>query len=322
MPLLELKDISFSYKKTEVIKGLSLSVERGEFATLLGESGCGKTTVLRLISGFLNPNQGKILINGEEQNGILPNRRKIGMVFQDYALFPHLTVEQNLFYGLKLKKSFRAERNKNTELVMQTAENLGLTHLLSRFPGELSGGQQQRVALGRSLVLEPELLLMDEPLSSLDTNLRIKVREELKEIQQKLKITTVYVTHDQEEALTLSDRIAVMNGGKIIQYDTPQKIYFEPKDEFTADFAGRANILHENDRKILVRPEWINIIDGLDGDITGTIISSSFFGDRFRYKIRLTDGQKITAYANSLETELPAGRKVSVAYRHQHELMD
>ena len=244
------------------------------------------------------------------------------MVFQDYALFPHLTVEQNLFYGLKLKKSFRAERNKNTELVMQTAENLGLTHLLSRFPGELSGGQQQRVALGRSLVLEPELLLMDEPLSSLDTNLRIKVREELKEIQQKLKITTVYVTHDQEEALTLSDRIAVMNGGKIIQYDTPQKIYFEPKDEFTADFAGRANILHENDRKILVRPEWINIIDGLDGDITGTIISSSFFGDRFRYKIRLTDGQKITAYANSLETELPAGRKVSVAYRHQHELMD
>lgn len=320
MPQLELKNIDFSYKDTKVIDNFNLTVERGEFATLLGESGCGKTTILRLISGFLNPSQGSIYIRGEEQNGILPNRRKIGMVFQDYALFPHLTVEQNLFYGLKLKKDFRSQKKQSTELVMQTAENLELTHLLNRFPGELSGGQQQRVALGRSLVLEPEVLLMDEPLSSLDTNLRIKVREELKEIQQKLKITTIYVTHDQKEALSLSDRIAVMKGGKVIQFNSPEKIYFEPRDEFTADFVGRANILHQNGEKILVRPEWITISKNKDTEHRGTVLTTSFFGDRFRYKIQLKTGEEITAYTESTEENLSAGEEVGITFRRQWKL--
>ena len=201
MSILELQNISFSYKQTPVISNFNLNVEQGEFCTLLGSSGCGKTTILRLISGFLEPQTGTIKINGQIQNGILPNKRKIGMVFQDYALFPHLTVEENLLYGLKLQKDFKKNLHLNNQLVLQTAQSLGIENLLNRFPSELSGGQQQRVALGRSLVLQPQILLMDEPLSSLDTKLRIKVRDELKEIQQNLKITTIYVTHDQEEAV-------------------------------------------------------------------------------------------------------------------------
>ena len=217
MSFLSIENLCFAYGKTRVIENFSLQVEEGSFTTLLGASGCGKTTLLRLISGFLEPDSGTIKIDGKIINGILPNKRKIGFVFQDYALFPHLTVEQNLFYGLNLKKRTKETKSENKNLVAQTAENLGLLNLLNRFPSELSGGQQQRVALGRVLVLQPSLLLMDEPLSSLDTNLRLKVREELKEIQKKLKITTVYVTHDQEEALSLSDKIAVMKDGKLLQ---------------------------------------------------------------------------------------------------------
>ncbi|MCR5494600.1 MAG: ABC transporter ATP-binding protein [Treponema sp.] len=319
MKLLELKDICFSYKKTQVIKDFSLSVEEGEFTTLLGESGCGKTTILRLISGFLNPNQGKIIIKGQEQNGILPNRRKIGMVFQDYALFPHLTVEENLLYGLKLKENARRQKEKNMELVLKSAENLELTNLLKRYPSELSGGQQQRVALGRALVLEPELLLMDEPLSSLDTNLRIKVREELKEIQEKLKITTVYVTHDQEEALSLSDKIALMQKGKIIQYDEPQKIYFEPKNLFAASFAGRTNILEKEGKKFLVRPEWISL-NSDKGKIKAKVLSRTFFGDRFRYKIEMENSKEITAYSQSTEKVFEVGQEIFMTFKREWQI--
>lgn len=291
MSFLSIENLCFSYGKTCVVENFSLQVEEGSFTTLLGASGCGKTTLLRLISGFLEPDSGKIKINGKIINGILPNKRKIGFVFQDYALFPHLTVEQNLFYGLNLKKRTKEIKNENKTLVMQTAENLGLQNLLNRFPSELSGGQQQRVALGRVLVLQPSLLLMDEPLSSLDTNLRLKVREELKEIQKKLKITTLYVTHDQEEALSLSDKIAVMKDGKLLQYGTPQQVYFEPKDLFTAEFVGQANFV---DGKMF-RPEWLKIsknrIDS--AELEGTVLGSEFLGVFTRYKIQLKNQNKI-----------------------------
>ena len=291
MSFLSIENLCFSYGKTCVVENFSLQVEEGSFTTLLGASGCGKTTLLRLISGFLEPDSGKIKINGKIINGILPNKRKIGFVFQDYALFPHLTVEQNLFYGLNLKKRTKEIKNENKTLVMQTAENLGLQNLLNRFPSELSGGQQQRVALGRVLVLQPSLLLMDEPLSSLDTNLRLKVREELKEIQKKLKITTLYVTHDQEEALSLSDKIAVMKDGKLLQYGTPQQVYFEPKDLFTAEFVGQANFV---DGKMF-RPEWLKIsknrIDS--AELEGTVLGSEFLGAFTRYKIQLKNQNKI-----------------------------
>lgn len=312
MSFLSIENLHFSYGKTCVIKNFSLQVEEGSFMTLLGTSGCGKTTLLRLISGFLEPDSGTIKINGKIINGILPNKRKIGFVFQDYALFPHLTVEQNLFYGLNLKKRTKESKNENKMLVMQTAENLGLQNLLNRFPSELSGGQQQRVALGRVLVLQPSLLLMDEPLSSLDTNLRLKVREELKEIQQKLKITTVYVTHDQEEALSLSDRIAVMNDGMLLQCGTPQQVYFEPNDRFTAEFIGQANFAGG----IMFRPEWVKISkSNVDSaDLKGTVVANEFLGASTRYKIQLEKQNQIIIADEPtvLTEEIKNGDKVGI----------
>lgn len=312
---LSLNNISYSYKKnsTPVIKDFSLYVEKGSFTTLLGPSGCGKTTLLRLISGFLIPSDGSVKINGINQNGIEPDKRKIGMVFQDYALFPHMTVKQNMLFGLKIKKDKltdkRLSKEKQLEKILQIAENLNLDNLLERFPNELSGGQQQRVALARALVLDPEILLMDEPLSSLDTKLREKVREELKIIQQKLKITTVYVTHDQEEALSLSDKIAVINDGSLRQYGSPRELYFKPQTNFTADFVGRANFVTIENQTYIIRPEWFELNKSdKKGIVEGKVVSSSFLGDRTRFVISTitVEGQKrtvlITADLPTLET--------------------
>ena len=319
MELLKLENVKFAYKNTAVIEDFNLSVDEGSFTTLLGSSGCGKTTILRLISGFLNPDSGTIKINGEIQNNVLPNRRKVGMVFQDYALFPHLTVEQNLFYGLNLTKPSKEQKAQNEQIVKTTAENLDIQNLLKRFPSELSGGQQQRVALGRSLVLKPKILLMDEPLSSLDTNLRLKVREELKEIQKRLKITTVYVTHDREEAFSLSDKIAVMNHGKIVQYDTPENLYFEPKNRFAAEFSGASNFILQDGKTFLVRPDWFSLasrtLDSAESKnkklISGKIISSSFLGSRIEYKVQ-TESQILTVSFESIEKRLEIFQTVSL----------
>ena len=319
MELLKLENVKFAYKNTAVIEDFNLSVDEGSFTTLLGSSGCGKTTILRLISGFLNPDSGTIKINGEIQNNVLPNRRKVGMVFQDYALFPHLTVEQNLFYGLNLTKRSKEQKMQNEQIVKTTAENLDIQNLLKRFPSELSGGQQQRVALGRSLVLKPKILLMDEPLSSLDTNLRLKVREELKEIQKRLKITTVYVTHDREEAFSLSDKIAVMNHGKIVQYDTPENLYFEPKNRFAAEFSGASNFIMQDGKTFLVRPDWFSLasrtLDSAESKnkklISGKIISSSFLGSRVEYKVQ-TESQILTVNFESIEKRLEIFQTVSL----------
>ena len=319
MELLKLENVKFAYKNTAVIEDFNLSVDEGSFTTLLGSSGCGKTTILRLISGFLNPDSGTIKINGEIQNNVLPNRRKVGMVFQDYALFPHLTVEQNLFYGLNLTKRSKEQKMQNEQIVKTTAENLDIQNLLKRFPSELSGGQQQRVALGRSLVLKPKILLMDEPLSSLDTNLRLKVREELKEIQKRLKITTVYVTHDREEAFSLSDKIAVMNHGKIVQYDTPENLYFEPKNRFAAEFSGASNFILQDGKTFLVRPDWFSLasrtLDSAESKnkklISGKIISSSFLGSRVEYKVQ-TESQILTVNFESIEKRLEIFQTVSL----------
>ena len=319
MELLKLENVKFAYKNTAVIEDFNLSVDEGSFTTLLGSSGCGKTTILRLISGFLNPDSGTIKINGEIQNNVLPNRRKVGMVFQDYALFPHLTVEQNLFYGLNLTKPSKEQKAQNEQIVKTTAENLDIQNLLKRFPSELSGGQQQRVALGRSLVLKPKILLMDEPLSSLDTNLRLKVREELKEIQKRLKITTVYVTHDREEAFSLSDKIAVMNHGKIVQYDTPENLYFEPKNRFAAEFSGASNFILQDGKTFLVRPDWFSRasrnLDSAESKnkklISGKIISSSFLGSRIEYKVQ-TESQILTVDFESIEKRLEIFQTVTL----------
>lgn len=296
--ILSLKNINFSYKNNSVIKNFSIDVEEGSFTTLLGSSGCGKTTLLRLICGFLNVDSGTIEIDGKNQNGIEPNKRAVGMVFQDYALFPHLTVKQNIEYGLKIQK---IKKNEIEQIVLESSEKLGITELLARFPNELSGGQQQRVALARAIVLKPKILLMDEPLSSLDAKLREKVRIELKEIQKILKITTIYVTHAQDEALSLSDKIAVLEKGSLQQYGTPQELYFNPNNQFVADFVGRSNFLNIEESEYIIRPEWFSICKNGDADFEGEIISSEFLGDKTRFKIKLKNENSIIADFNTID---------------------
>lgn len=310
MAFLSIKNLFFSYKKTPVIADFSLEVREGTFTTLLGPSGCGKTTLLRLLGGFLEPASGKISMNGVTMNGILPNKRRVGVVFQDYALFPHLSVEQNLFYGLNIERSGRKYKESNKKIVLEMAEILGISELLGRFPSELSGGQQQRVALGRVLVLKPNILLMDEPLSSLDANLRKKVRAELKEIQKRLKITTVYVTHDREEALSLSDEIAVMNEGRILQHGTPRELYFNPADRFTASFMGETNFLDER----MVRPEWIEIFpaDFSKEGQKGVVTEVEFLGSFTRYKVQV-DGKTVLVDKNTvLQGAIKIGDEVRI----------
>ncbi|MBB5226989.1 ABC transporter ATP-binding protein [Treponema ruminis] len=308
---LELKNLSFSFGNSLTVNDISLKVEEGSFTTILGPSGCGKTTLLRLISGFLEPQSGEILIDGVNQAGVEVNERKVGMVFQDYALFPHLSVAQNIAYGLKLQKNLsKAEIN---QLVSEISLSLGIEELLSRYPNELSGGQQQRVALARALVLKPKILLMDEPLSSLDTKLRSKVREELKEIQQRLKITTIYVTHDQEEALSLSTKIAVLNEGKLLQEGSPREIYFEPKNKFVADFVGKANFIKKDGKTLMIRPEWFKLAQGsLKSDqnlvpadvilVGGRILSEEFLGSKTRFVIQTSTTESKEIVTADFET--------------------
>lgn len=298
---LKISNVSFSYKKgAKAINNFNLEVRKGSFTTLLGESGCGKTTILKLISGFLQPDVGLIEIDGVNQNRIEPDKRKIAFVFQNYALFPHLTVKNNILYGVKNKKN-----ENNYKIFEDTVKSLNLDNLLNRYPHELSGGQQQRVALARSLVLNPKILLMDEPLSSLDTKLREKVRDELKEIQQKLKITTIYVTHDREEALSLSDNIAVIHDGKILQEGSPKELYFYPKNQYTADFIGHANFLKNNENTFLVRPQWFALSeDEQQNDLCGKIEEITFLGDTTRLIIKLS-GENFFSCEQNLIVDLP-----------------
>lgn len=298
---LKISNVSFSYKKgAKAINNFNLEVRKGSFTTLLGESGCGKTTILKLISGFLQPDVGLIEIDGVNQNRIEPNKRKIAFVFQNYALFPHLTVKNNILYGVKNKKN-----ENNYKIFEDTVKSLNLDNLLNRYPHELSGGQQQRVALARSLVLNPKILLMDEPLSSLDTKLREKVRDELKEIQQKLKITTIYVTHDREEALSLSDKIAVIHDGKILQEGSPKELYFSPTNLYTADFIGHANFLKNNENIFLVRPQWFALSDAeQQNDLCGKIEEITFLGDTTRLIIKLS-GENFFSCEQNLIVDLP-----------------
>ncbi len=222
------------------VDDFSLDIGRGTFTTLLGPSGSGKTTVLRMLAGFVEPDAGSVIIDGVDQTGRPPNLRGTGMVFQDYALFPHMNVRANVEYGLRMQ---RFDKGARRERVERALELLGLGGLAGRFPHELSGGQQQRVALGRVIVLEPQVLLMDEPLSNLDAKLRVRLRAELKSLQRQLGITTVYVTHDQEEALSLSDQVVVIDKGRAQQVGAPEAIYRRPANRFVAEFVGQANLL-------------------------------------------------------------------------------
>ncbi|WP_296707111.1 ABC transporter ATP-binding protein [Treponema sp. UBA7570] len=329
---LTFKNVSFSFGNTRTIDDFFLEVKSGSFTTLLGPSGCGKTTLLKIVSGFLTPDSGSILIDGADCTFVPPEKRQIGMVFQDYALFPHMTVQKNLLYGLEIKN--KNSKEENFAKIHKTARILGIANLLERFPHELSGGQQQRVALGRALVLEPKILLMDEPLSSLDAKLRTQVREELKDVQSQIGITTLYVTHDQEEALSLSDTIAVLKAGKLQQVGTPRQIYFEPANDFVADAVGRANFIKLTDlnefeidnpslkeaKKLIVRPEWFFKINAGKKEtkncltVSGTIVSTAFLGQTTRYRIRLDNetSQILTADLPTEDEDLPSGQKITL----------
>ena len=240
--LLELKNIKKSFSPGEaVLDDISLTVARGEFVTLLGSSGCGKTTTLRIIAGLEQADSGSVWINGQNVTELEPDKRDVNTVFQNYALFPHMNVAENIGYGLKLRKASKAEIKKK---VAQMLELVQLEGYEKRKPSELSGGQKQRVAIARALVNNPKVLLLDEPLGALDLQLRRAMQTELKHLQKKLGITFIYITHDQEEAINMSDRIAVMDGGRILQIGTPDEIYNHPKTSYVATFVGNANILH------------------------------------------------------------------------------
>ena len=240
MSFLELTNVHKDFGGTVAVDSFHLKAEQGEFISFLGPSGCGKTTTLRMIAGFELPTSGKIMIAGQDMTLVPPNKRKVGMVFQSYALFPNMNVAENIGYGLKVAG------RKKTEIKARVEEMLELIHLESlhaRYPNQLSGGQQQRVALARALAFNPQMLLLDEPLSALDAKIRLELRQEIRRIQRQLGLTTVYVTHDQEEALSLSDRVVVMNQGRIEQLGTPFEIYKHPASEFVASFVGQLNLI-------------------------------------------------------------------------------
>ena len=316
-----LKGISKVFGKLRAVDGVSLEIEDGDFFTLLGPSGCGKTTLLRVIAGFYPPDEGEVYFGERLMNDVPPHRRETGMVFQNYALFPHLNVRENIAYGLRVRKVPDGEMDARIGDVIRSVRLDGLE---KRFPGQLSGGQQQRVALARALVISPQILLMDEPLSNLDAKLRVAMREEIRRIQKDLRITTIYVTHDQEEAMAVSDRIAILNLGKLEQLGAPDEIYFNPCSRFAAEFMGGSNILEltalgydeassrlraesggepltlciprpAGERICLsVRPEWVRIVeDGGDDTIEGTVESTTFLGALVRYRVRALGGQSL-----------------------------
>ncbi len=321
--ILSIQNLDFGYTKENLtIQDFSLDVYTHSFTTLLGESGCGKTTILRLISGFLSPVKGRIIIDGKDMTKSQTNERNVGIVFQDYALFPHLRVRDNIAYGLRLIKGCSRDEVKSRSEA--AASMMGLASYMDRYPHELSGGQQQRVALARSIVLNPQILLMDEPLSSLDARLKESVRYELKELQHKTGITTIYVTHDQEEAMSLSDYIAVIKDGRICQYDTPENIYYKPQDKYTADFMGKANFVNIKGEEYLVRPQWLELSDDESkADIKGIIQTSLFMGDKTRFVIRTDSGddKSITADLPTLKTlSLDKGRPVNLCINHKWKM--
>lgn len=278
---LRIENLKKIFEENRGIEKIDFSIEKGELISLLGPSGCGKTTLLNIIGGFLKPDNGKIYLEDRDITDIPPEKRDISTVFQSYALFPHMNVLENIKYGLKYKKLTKKEQN---ELALEYLKIVGLDGYEKKSIQELSGGQQQRVALARALVLYPKILLLDEPFSNLDAKLKISMREELKELQKNLKISMIFVTHDQEEALSISDKVVVMNNGKIEQIGTPEEIYYSPINEYVANFIGKSNFILKDGVKKLIRPENIKIEKNQKG--SWKIINKEFMGAYTILKIK------------------------------------
>jgi putative spermidine/putrescine transport system ATP-binding protein len=324
-PDIRLAGLVKSYGEVAAVRDVDLDVAQGEFFTLLGPSGSGKTTTLRLIAGFERPDAGRIELQGSDVSQVPPYSRNVNTVFQDYALFPHMTVRQNIEYGLKVKKVSKEER------VARAADALEMVQLSSygdRKPGQLSGGQRQRVALARAIVNRPAILLLDEPLGALDLKLRQEMQVELKRIQREVGITFVYVTHDQDEALAMSDRLAVFNDGRIEQVGPPSEVYERPANQFVAGFVGISNVLERDGRRFTVRPEKIRILDdqepadGLRVE-DGLVSDVSYVGMVTRLRVELDAGGEIQVVRQNLETSSQdaldqRGRRVRLGWRDTH----
>lgn len=314
--LLELKDIRKSFGDSRVLNGVTLRIRAGEFVTLLGASGCGKTTTLRIIAGLEEPDSGQVILEGRDIAKLEPNRRPVNMVFQNYALFPHMNVAENIGYGLKIRK---VPKNVIAEKVEEMLRLVQLEGFGKRMPAQLSGGQRQRVAIARAVVNEPRVLLLDEPLGALDLKLRRQMQLELKRLQKQLGITFIYITHDQEEAINMSDRIAVMNRGTLEQVGTPNEIYYHPRTSYVADFVGNANIFHENGLTYAIRTENV-LMDGERECVReASVAEKSFAGGQLRILFRLSDGQTVTASRYGIDTKLTEGAACRIGWKPEHQ---
>jgi putative spermidine/putrescine transport system ATP-binding protein len=321
-PDVRLSGLRKTYGEVVAVAGIDLEIPRGEFFTLLGPSGSGKTTTLRMIAGFEQPDAGVVELAGRDVGGLPPYDREVNTVFQDYALFPHMTVAENVEYGMRVRKVPRSER---ASRATEALEMVRLSGFESRKPNELSGGQRQRVALARAIVNRPRVLLLDEPLGALDLKLREQMQVELKGIQSEVRITFIYVTHDQDEALTMSDRIAVFNEGRVEQVGAPAEIYERPANRFVTGFVGVSNMLERGGRRFTIRPEKIRLLEptdegaGLDTE-RGVIRHVAYAGMVTRYLVQLDEGGELQVVRQNLETSSAEaleqrGRKVTVGWR-------
>lgn len=313
--ILQLKGIRKAFDETEVLKGIDLDIARGEFITLLGSSGCGKTTTLRIIAGLETPDAGQVLLEEQDITGLEPNKRSVNTVFQNYALFPHMNVADNIGYGLKLKKTPKAQIAQRVEQMLKLVQLEGYE---KRMPDQLSGGQRQRVAIARAVVNEPKVLLLDEPLGALDLKLRRQMQLELKRLQKQLGITFIYITHDQEEAINMSDRIAVMNEGVLEQVGTPNEIYYRPRTSYVANFVGNANILRCGQKTWAVRTENILLNGEPECGREALVLEKSFAGGQLRILFELQDGQKLTASRYGIDADVQVGSKIMIGWKPEH----
>ncbi|AAN67343.1 Putrescine transport ATP-binding protein PotA [Pseudomonas sp. XWY-1] len=319
MSFVSVQKLQKSYAGSPVFERIDCHIERGEFVTLLGPSGCGKSTLLRCIAGLTSVDSGQILLDGHDIVPLSPQKRGIGMVFQSYALFPNMTVEQNVAFGLRMQKVKADESQLRVREVLELVE---LGKFAGRYPHQLSGGQCQRVALARSLVTRPRLLLLDEPLSALDARIRKHLREQIRAIQRELGLTTIFVTHDQEEALTMSDRIFLMNQGRIVQSGDAETLYTAPVDLFAAGFIGNYNLLDADSAsrllqrpvasRLAIRPESITL--GEHGELDAEVRSHSLLGNVIRYRVRVREVELVVDVLNRSPADLHAdGKRVSVS---------